>query len=702
MAGEIAYKLTADEKQALDAILKVARAYSDVEGGAKGATEATKRASRETEEMGRLAKRVMEDAKAPAQKYAEQVAKLDQLYKDGRISLGAYENAVKNAQGSMGDAFGSKALGMVKTLAGAFGAGSVLFTAVNAIKGEFQSIIELQDRVKTATLGVADAEAAALRNLGPASEEDVKKYLTSVERTSKASGVSEKNINVMASEALSARGDLPVSAAMSAVEAGAIMAPDSPETAKGLAGGALDILKAVPDITAKQAVGFLMKVTEKARITDAGDVARSLAPVLTADMASGGNEEFSAAVFSALTQATADPHGRRTKTAGIQFLTQLAKFMPEKGDVYSEEAFQHEKRVLAQEKAAKEQAMQHAVRNDPEYLRKIEQIETEKASLPHLKRRADPALHAVQDLKRREFADQERKALEEAQARVAASPEFATMEEDFAVKAKALEERRTRAKTIIVTGLKSNEARVRYLQAHPEAGKQFLEQASFEAVAQIPAEQIVTGRGRTNEMVETMMPDIGRAKDAGPAFDRNVRLRMISPRQQTADFVRRLDTAVEGIESAPEMQIQARIGALMEKYGPLLKDVGEYATVAKLKEIGVRLSGDEFQTARSQLLDRQRKLRTGHRKLDYQGIGEPRLGFDFPDSASTDVPPTQKELAQAERLQTLIDLLGVVAETNNKLNETLNAHKETLNANTQAIQSKQTYRPTLAHPGQKN
>lgn len=678
MPSEIAYKLTAEEKQAVDAIRKVAEAYGKVEGGVKKVSEETKKAKKEQAEMGRLAKRIMEEARTPAERYCEQIKKIDQLYLDGKINIKQYEDATRRAHNEMikagnagQTAFGQKALGAVKNLAAALGVGSVLYTAINVIRGEYQAIIDLQERVKTASLGVADAEAAALRNLGPKSEDDVRQYLKQVEQISRSTGVSQKDINNIASEALSARGDLSVQEAMRAVEAGVKMAPDNAETAQGLAGGALDIKKAIPNISSEQAVGYMMKVAKKARLTDVGEVSRALGPILTADMASGGNEASSSAMFAALSQMTADPHGRRTKTAGIQFLSQLAKYLPEKGEVYSEEKYQHDKTALARERRAEEQAKRHAIKADPEYLQQMREIAEDRRRMPRLKATSDPSLRAVQDMRRKELAEKEQLALEDAERRVTQSPQFARLEESFTLRGQALDERRGRAKKVIATGMRTNEERLLYLQAHPSAAKKFMEMSTFEKVAETPFRQLVTNQGRTAEMYKSMVPDIGRAEDAQDAYDRPIRFRNVSPRQRTADVNRRLASGRESVEASPEMQDQALIGIVMEHYGPLLQDAGESAISTKVKTFLQRANGNNAELTLNSLID-DLKSRREARLTDSKMSGEGDLPWyrrlmpgdhDVEHERATGVRPTpEQDIKAAEVILKLVNTLEEVGK----------------------------------------
>jgi FtsZ-binding cell division protein ZapB len=89
MAGEIAYKLTADEKQAVDALVKLAKGFADTEARAKGLSDETKKAQQEQAELGRIAKRAMDDAQTPADRYRETMEKLDKALQQGLLSQDA-------------------------------------------------------------------------------------------------------------------------------------------------------------------------------------------------------------------------------------------------------------------------------------------------------------------------------------------------------------------------------------------------------------------------------------------------------------------------------------------------------------------------------------------------------------------------------------------------------------------------------------
>jgi hypothetical protein len=122
MAGEIAYKLTAEEKQALEAIKRIAEAFAGGEGAVKKMTDATKQLSKDQEEMGRAAQRVMREIETPQERYNAKLAELNKLLEAGKLTQDQFGRAAKQAGdelegvGKKGtEAFGAKAVGDLKS-----------------------------------------------------------------------------------------------------------------------------------------------------------------------------------------------------------------------------------------------------------------------------------------------------------------------------------------------------------------------------------------------------------------------------------------------------------------------------------------------------------------------------------------------------------------------------------------------------------
>lgn len=97
MAGEIAYKLTADEAQALQAVSRLSREFGLNETAIKKSIEATKELDRTQQQMGREAAKVFADTRTPLEAHQKQLSKLDELHKQNKIDAETYGRAVKQA-----------------------------------------------------------------------------------------------------------------------------------------------------------------------------------------------------------------------------------------------------------------------------------------------------------------------------------------------------------------------------------------------------------------------------------------------------------------------------------------------------------------------------------------------------------------------------------------------------------------------------
>jgi hypothetical protein len=667
MAGEIAYKLTAEEKQAIDAIRKVAEAFSGVEGGIKKVSEETRKAQQEQAELGRLAKRIMEDAKTPAEKYAEQMAKLEQLYKDGKISLGAYKDAANKAHDAMAatgnagvEAFGQKALGMVRTFAGALGLGGGIAGALQLVVEQYRAVHNAQQEALQTSLPLAAQQRAFLRNYGPKTAAERDEGIKQIEEISRETSVRQEDVYATASEAVSARGSLPVKAAFDATRVAALVTPDSPEAQKAIAGGILDIQK-VAGGTAEEVQGFLLKLTETSRVVDPGEIAKNAAPAISSAMQTGASLKGAAALWSSITQGAVDPTGRRSKTAAIQLSAALEEALPAGGEVYSELQYQKDKQSLERQKKADEQRLQRAAIHDPEYLRQIQEIKTEKASLPRLKH----------------TADRERKALEEAQTRVGDSPQFRDMEAKYAVMEKELTARRTASTKVISTGFHTQEDRIAYLQSQPEARAQFWgkfqfgdqgdqsEQGTkFYAAARAVIGEILSGKGQGGQDYREFQKRYPSLQEAAPQLQQSLKLWGATPLQGIGALARGQEVGKEELDTADSRD--AAIAKVREHFFTNLVQSGEGAFSAGLGEklFNAIIPEQQLDFAKQQYRRRAELLR-GH---------DPMHGKEW--------TPTPGEVKKAEALEysaASIEKWQKAAEEMSKAAENMNKAAENMN-----------------------
>ncbi|MFH1266682.1 MAG: hypothetical protein ABIK89_13210 [Planctomycetota bacterium] len=285
---------------------------------------------REHEAMARSGQKVWEKTRTPLEMYNLRVARLKVLLDQNKISQETYNRAVLqsqaalNAAGAAGiTAFGPQALRMISTFASGLGIVGGVAGAAMLVRREFEGIIEAQRRAKQASLTTADAQIQALRNLGATSAGEREDFIARVGKSSKETGASEKDLYIALSFALSARGNLPKSAAFEAVKQAALFAPEDLGAMETAAGAALDVQKMQPGISATAGLGFLMAVQARARIVDPKLMAENAPPALGAAVARGATLKESGALYATLTQRMFEHTGRRSATAQISFAERL-------------------------------------------------------------------------------------------------------------------------------------------------------------------------------------------------------------------------------------------------------------------------------------------------------------------------------------------------------------------------------------------
>jgi len=330
---QVHVEMTGDEARLWQSLQRIVRGEQQVAGGFDAIGKQAKEAAKEQKQLERAATRYYEATRTPQERYNAKLKELDVLLQKGKVSQDTYTRAVKQAKGEMDaagqagkSAFGQQMKSAIGSLTTMLMGGAGLAGAINLVKQEYENMIEVQGRAKEASVTVAQAEIAALRNLGATTAGQREVFVKEVSDISATTGVSQKALYGMASTALSARGELSQKAAMGAVREAAMIAPESPEEATQIAGAALDLAKITKTDRAQANIGLLMAIGQTARVTDIGELARNVAPAITGITARGGTAQEAGAIWSALTQGMADPTGRLSGTAAISLAEQLATF----------------------------------------------------------------------------------------------------------------------------------------------------------------------------------------------------------------------------------------------------------------------------------------------------------------------------------------------------------------------------------------
>jgi hypothetical protein len=241
MAGEIAYRLTADQKAAVDAMLKLADSFQSVEGGAKKVKEETKLLAKEQEELGRQAKRVWDETRTPLERYEQEMAKLSRLYQEQKIDTEtlwraqdqAYksmqeetkksEEALKKAGHAHKEAFGAEAVSEMKRFAlELVGVGGGLET----VRQLFEKIGEVK-REAAQSARTSEFGYGSLAQVSGGKQEKYEKNVELAKHIATSAGMSENQATQLTFALVSAGAEGEADTFSSAFKTGVVANPES-------------------------------------------------------------------------------------------------------------------------------------------------------------------------------------------------------------------------------------------------------------------------------------------------------------------------------------------------------------------------------------------------------------------------------------------------------------------------------------------
>lgn len=303
---------------------------------AKAAAAAKAEASRLAAEAEREHSQAVREATAVADKYAtkeERVAaelkRLNTLKEKGVLSSKDYTRAVEaeqkklNETGDAADKSGGL-IGGLTTKMGGFVSGLASVAAVVAVlRSEYDGLIERQNKSKDANISLAAAQSDALDNLDASMTPA--EFAKRMKESSNRLGMSERDLTVAASSALSAKGDKSAADAISAVEASAKLNRFAPEKLPDMAASTLDLgkhLKMKPE----EALGFLIGVGQSSRVVSLKNTAENIAPAIIGGVSQGIPKEKAAAIAASITGTAVDSTGKPTNTTMQALFGQLKEF----------------------------------------------------------------------------------------------------------------------------------------------------------------------------------------------------------------------------------------------------------------------------------------------------------------------------------------------------------------------------------------
>ena len=318
------------------ALKEASRDHAAEAEAAKAAAAAKAEASKKAAEAERDHSQAVREATAVADKYAtkeEKVAaelkRLNTLKEKGVLSSKDYARAVEAEQKKLsdtGDAADKSGglIGGLTTKMGGFVAGLAgAQHVVSMLREEYAGLIDQQNKSRDANISLAAAQSEALDNLDASMSPE--EFAKRMKGSSKRLGMSERDLTVAASSALSAKGDKSAADAIEAVEASAKLNRFAPEKLPEMAASTLDLgkhLKMKPE----EALGFLIGVGQSSRVVSLKNTAENIAPAIIGGVSQGIPKEKAAAIAASITGTAVDSTGKPTNTTMQSLFGQLKEF----------------------------------------------------------------------------------------------------------------------------------------------------------------------------------------------------------------------------------------------------------------------------------------------------------------------------------------------------------------------------------------
>lgn len=226
---------------------------------------------------------------------------------------------------------------MSQTLDGGFGAGVKQMSsmaagafsvqqAIGLVRAEYDALIERQREAAGIQVDLSAVQTQALQNLGD--DPDIK---TAGELVDLVNQVIQKTDALprvawqAMSDALSARGDKSAREAADAVTAAIRLSPGTPEQLPTLAGAALDVGKAA-GIGSEEALGFILGIGSKSRVTNLESLSKNVAPGALDLLKFGDDLSSAGALVATISQGVNDTEGAVSRTTAVSLAQQLEKF----------------------------------------------------------------------------------------------------------------------------------------------------------------------------------------------------------------------------------------------------------------------------------------------------------------------------------------------------------------------------------------
>lgn len=248
------------------------------------------------------------------------IGKLDTLAAKSRKATDATASGFDEAIG--------KVVQFGKGLAGIGSASAAILAAANAIKNEYDQMMQRQQKALDTKVDVATAMRGTRLNFTK------DETMESIELEPRIEGIAERTkmpvaaVSRISSKALSAKGDLTNKQAFDFQEAATLLSPDDEEGTGEVATRSMDVAKAFRVFDPKQVIGGILKLQSAARQSSTRQVGKTAVPMILAMQKTGDTFDEAGALFAAISNMTGDDTGEKTGTAGTKYATDAKNWVP--------------------------------------------------------------------------------------------------------------------------------------------------------------------------------------------------------------------------------------------------------------------------------------------------------------------------------------------------------------------------------------
>lgn len=268
-----------------------------------------------------------------AQRRERQMQRLGTRLRLGREEQDRVNASVRSFTGEADEAASSVELFTNRLIGLAAGVGAIglVREAWQLLRNEIEQANQAASEAFETQKDLASAQRGLKLNLADADDAGIARAIEAAGSIAQDTSVDEAIIASALADALSSV-NANLDRAIANTRLAAQVRPDDPSQIKELAGGIGDVQGAIGTDDPEVALGFLLQVQQFARISDFSKLGTAAPPAIKDLLNKGFDAESAGSIFSAITAGSADRTGESSRTAAIQFGSQLREFLKETGN----------------------------------------------------------------------------------------------------------------------------------------------------------------------------------------------------------------------------------------------------------------------------------------------------------------------------------------------------------------------------------